>query len=252
MSSNNLYNCPKCGAQLDPGSFTCPYCGYENEEKAREREEKNLIELQQKHRQKLKALPGKMLNRYTLILGAVLALLILTCAGYAIVRSAVKNMEAKQAYQEKEAMLSHLEDLYRSGDYEKLKDEYYDSGYYGASFGKYSNTAEVYSLCKYAVSSLTLAAEAEVLRTPDHVGECLRAAFHCLARCRKLREEGFRYDEGQAVTSMEAEVTAVLSDVWGLTEQEIAEGVDRYADQSTDYSGLAAELITRSANRTGD
>ena len=245
MSSTDLYKCPNCGAQLDPGTFTCPYCGYENTEKAREQEEEELSKLRQKHRLKLKALPGKMVNRYTLILGAALALLVLAAAGYVITRSIIKNLEAEKAYQEKEAMLSHLEDLYQSGEYEKLKDEYYDSGYYGASFGKYSNTAEISSLRKYAVSSLTLAAESEILRTPDHLGECLRAAFHCLARCRKLREEGFLYGEEQAVSSMEADVTAVLTDVWGLTEEEIAEGLEKYVDRSTDYSGLAGELIAR-------
>ena len=245
MSSTSLFKCPNCGAQFDPEILRCPYCGYEITEKVREREEVFLRELKQKHRLTLKSLPGKMLNRYTVILGFVLAALILIAAGFEIAKNIGNTREAEREYREKEEMLAHLEDLYQNGEYEKMKDEYYDSGFYGASFGKYSNTAEIFSLSKYAIDSLMLTAEAQSLRTPEHLGENLQAAFRCLAHCRKMREEGFLYDEGKAVESMEAKVTDVMMHVWGVTEEEVAEGTERYVDRSTDYSDFAEELLMR-------
>ena len=245
MSQTNLYICPKCGGRLEPDTQTCPYCGYENPGKEQAREEEKLNRLKAEHREKMRKMPREMLKKGTSRIVLLLIFLAVAIAGVFAARYFLQKEKSSAEYSDKQKMLAHLEELYQAGEYEQLKDEYYDSGYYGASFGKYSNTAEIFSRYIYPKKSLLLALESESLCTVNYVSEDLRAAFYCLHRCQDMRDKGFTYGEQEAVEAMEADLLSVLKNSWRMTDEEIAQGFEQYVDRSTDYSELAARLISR-------
>ena len=241
-------NCPNCGALIPADAIICPYCQYENEELAKQAEEDKIEDLIEDHNEEVKRLPKKLVKKNTKVFAVVIIVLviILFSAVYMLNRTGRLIQESK--YTSKENLVDKLEEYYQAGDYEKVTDTYLDSNGWGGSFGKYANTADVYIDCHYAVESLKMAAEARGYtneQRENDLKDALRESIWALIHAQKFRDEGFNYGEGKAVDTLSGEVEDTLKNVWGITDQELANAKEVYVDKNTDYSELAHILVER-------
>ena len=248
-NANGKWICPSCGAVLDSRAVSCEFCGYENVARAEQQEVANLSDMASKHQQEISGIGNRMVKKSVKIVIAVVVVLIALFTVAVVSLSSVlrsfKENNVQKEYSGKEDALKHFEKLYQDKDYEKLKDEYYDSSYSGASFGKYANTAEIYSNYDYASFILDNCYNKSTFFRLDEVNNGLRNAFETLHRCEEMREKGFIYGEGDAIEDMEGQLLDVLKNQWLLTDEEISEGKERYVSPKTDYSDMAETVMKR-------
>ena len=242
--------CPKCGAVMGADGLICAHCGYENVKKAEKIEEAGIQALMDEHAETLKKMPKELVRKNTGRLFLIIALAVLGIVLAVVMSVIFGRKNSADEYDAKEAMIAHLEELYQKGDYEQIQKDFYDSDYYGASFGKYANTSEIFYKSKYAIESLELArtSSSEHLRSPESLSPVLCKTVSCLKCCRKMRDEGFIYGEKTAVETMERRVYEALYE-WGMTDEEIEDAINIYVDSKTDYTKLAKEIAERFKNR---
>ncbi len=253
MQRNNIFtfSCPNCGTTLRSNMVVCPYCGFENVAAAAREEQARLQNMNIMHQKEMQEIPEKMVKKHSkrVIIVVVIVAIVLAVGVLLAIRGTVNYKKTEVIkYDKKQEMLDKLEELYQKGDYEAVKDTYYDSDYYGASFGKYANTAEIFYLCKYGKETLTNSYESESLCNVEEVSNNLLNSFYALHRINQFRDEGFIYGEGEAVEKMEKELLDVMQGIWKMTDAEISEGSERYVDKHTDYSDLAKTIIDRKEN----
>ena len=243
------YECPNCGADLPEETVICPYCGYENEKLAKKAYDEEMDELSEKHVDSIKTMPKKMMKKSTKLLIVFIVGLALVFVTTNVLRYISGTRLEKLKYDNKQKMIEHLEELYQAGDYETMGDDFYDSNYFGDSFGKYANTAEIYYDVKFAKESLIFAAESEKYsKDTEELSNYLRKSFWALIRVNDMRDKGFIYGEGDAIEKLEADLISTMKETWLITDEEIKEGLSVYVDRNTDYTGLAKTLIDRKSS----
>lgn len=245
---NEEIYCPNCGALIPADAVICPYCQFENEDLARKAEEAGINELVQKHNDEVQKLPKKLVKKNTKLLFAVIVVLVLSVICVIYMFNKADRQIKESMYDRQEAHIAKLEEYYQAGDYKKMTDTLYEIKSWGGSFGKYSNTAEVYVDCHYSVEALEFAAEADGYtnaRREEELKEALRESIWALIHAQEFRDKGFIYGEGEAVDKLSGEVYDTLKNVWGITEQELEDAKEMYVDRNTDYSELAHILVER-------
>lgn len=233
--------CPKCGAEFDDLNIRCPFCGFYNDDLALKQEESEMEELRSRHETVMKKMPQALVikNRRRILSAMVAAVIFIIVA--VIAGSIIYNISERAKYAAKQKFIARLEEMYQNGEYDELFDAYYGKGYYGASFGKYENTADIAMERYYAVRDL------ETLSAGDadaaSLERALQKSFRCLYLAQRMREQGFIYGEGDAVEKLEDEMKSAMKELWGMSDDEIREGTERYDGRNTDYSELAERLI---------
>ena len=240
-------NCKNCGAPMNSGALTCPYCGYENEAAARAAHESELRGIYARIA-RLLHLPAERAARVSRIIvrGACVLIAVFVAALILsfIWSKVAPSVELKQQRETLEKMEAH----YRDGDYAALGElvERTDNAY-RAVYDKYTTVSFLY----WDVVSLEQSAPETagfVAGFPDGATLLdyeLDRAFGILAECAALEQNGFVYGEQAAVEQFRSRASAVLTDTLLLTGEEIAQGAALAAEaladdyyHETDWSAL--------------
>ncbi len=234
--------CPKCGAKHSENELKCPYCGYYNDSLSLKREEEKLENLHEEHLKTMKEMPAEMVTKSRRRMFTLLALFVIAAVIIIAVIMIVSDMIDKKDYNDMQAYMAELEELYSNGKYDELFDAYYNnSRFHGSSFGKYENTADVANARYYAVKSLKDCYDKN--GNADELAEALRKTFRCLKLAQRLRDKGFIYGEKEAVESIEAEMLDAIRDTYALTDEDIEEGINAYDGYDSDYSEMAERIL---------
>lgn len=231
--------CPNCGADLG-SKAACPYCGYENEEAA-----------QSQHKKEISAIYDKiavLLNRpveqarkitYALLGGtaALVVLFLLAMLGAFL----YSKVNPDLSYQQQETLLQQLEACYQAQDYAAMQTILDDTeNAYQSVYDKYSIIASMdqkltgaeADAASYGASVREAPIYADLLQYP------MSRSFEVLNQCRELEENGFVYEEEDAVRSLEARAQALLQETLLLTDEEIRQGMELQLQDEPDYTGL--------------
>lgn len=234
--------CPKCGAKRSDNEIKCPYCGYYNDSLSLKREEEKLEDLHEEHLKTMKEMPAKLVTKNQRRMFTLLALFVIAAVMIIAAVNIISDMIDRNEYNDMQAYIAELEEIYSRGDYDDLFDAYYNNTrFHGSTFGKYENTADVANARYYAVRSLKDCYEKK--GDVNELAEALRKTFRCLRMAQNLREKGFIYGEKEAVESIEAEMLAAISDTYALTDEDIEEGINTYDGYDSDYSEMAERIL---------
>jgi excinuclease UvrABC helicase subunit UvrB len=220
----------------------CPYCGYYNDSLALKREEEKLEVLHDEHVKTMEEMPVELVKKNRRRMFALLALFVITAVIVIAAINIVSDITDKKEYNDMQAYLAKLEEMYSRGDYDDLFDAYYNnSRFHGSTFGKYENTADVANARYYAVKSLKDCYENK--GDADDLAEALRKTFRCLKLAQNMREKGFIYGEKEAVESIEAEMLDTIRDTYDISDEDIEEGINAYQGYDSDYTEMAERIL---------
>lgn len=231
--------CPNCGAELDD-QLICPYCGYENEKAAQQRNKKELAAVYEK----IAAMLHAPVDRTRKILrglkiGAV-ALVCVFCLAFlgALIYS---HVAPERAFNKQQSNLEQLEVSYQAGDYEqmnRLLDKI--DGSYKAVYDKYTIIGRLYkNISRAEENAVSYAQNVKINHcSGDFLQYPMMNLFKALNECRELEENGFVYDEDTEVLAFDEQIRSVLRDVFMFTEEEIGQGLELQQEEEPDYSAL--------------
>lgn len=236
--------CKNCGVEFEDNLIQCPFCGAENVAESYRRQETYVDNLRKKS-DFLAVLPEWIVNllgrvmKHTAILAVGFFLLVLLIAflGTKIYSStAVWRMERN---------IAKLEKLYEAGDYEKLKQVYWDmEDTYGGSYEKYYRTVNTYSQVDWVMYNLEkFSGDYVEYISVEEVEDTLEDLIIVLHYIDEMRVDGFPYGEGKAMQEFEKCLREGIEEHLPMNASEFQTAYDKYSsEEETDY-GVEAELI---------
>ncbi len=236
--------CPNCGAELTGREGRCPYCGWEDPQKA-EAEQRSALGAIVRKTAELLHLPEKVCRRilrWVLILaGAALGVYLLVLAGTGIATVYRQN----RSYENRQKNLEILETYYTAGDYEAMLEylEKIPDGY-SASYGKYTAIGGIRRDLDLAeewldsqLNNLNYGRARDLIQPLARMG---RAA----AKLRELQDQGYVYGEKAEADALARELRDYLAEHLAMTPGEI-DGAADWTEDSPDLQALAEECYER-------
>lgn len=243
--------CKNCGAEYDDTLLQCPFCNAENTEEAYRRQQ-DYVEGYKRKASFLSRLPewivsttGNAMKRIAIIgMGIFLLVVLIAFIGTKIYSStAVWRMEMA---------IDKMEEYYQAGEYEKLKDYYYETDYIGgAAYEKYDRTVEVYSRMDWIMYQMEkMGDEYAKFITVDEAEDALDDTIECLYVIEEMEEAGFVYDEEKAMLEFREQLLDAVETYVPMTEQEFQAAYDKYvqaegAEKDIDFAEEARLIVER-------
>lgn len=236
--------CPNCGADMEMLE-RCPYCGTENESVAKKHQETEISGIYAKIAALRRAPQDQgYVKRITI---AVVTILCIT----AIVTLAVflkYRFAPERDFRLQTARVEQLEDLCDAGDFDGMNhilrglDDSHKTIY-----DKYTILGGLYEELVWVEENLP--ADLELAATypeaADYLNYDFDRLFYVLTECQKLEDAGWVFEEEDAVTLLRQRAIQLLTDELGLTEAEIARGLEIAGQEDPDYTQLSLLVAQR-------
>lgn len=239
--------CKDCGAEYDDTLIGCPFCGAENVEESYRRQAAYVNDLKKKNAF-MSMLPewivrclGKLMKHTAILaVGIFLVVLLVAFLGTKIYSStAIFRMERN---------IARLENLYDAGDYDKLKDVYWDmEDTYGGSYEKYARTVNVYSQTEWIMYNMEkLSGNYVKYVTAQEVEDMLEDLVSVLHKIDAMEEADFPYGEEKAMLEFRNILEEGRKEHLPLDEGEFQSVYDKYVeDGENNYTEEAALILKR-------
>lgn len=226
--------CPNCSAEFNENlTIVCPYCGYEYMKGARQEHQQEIDAIKKKTRE-VKQQSEKLVRKSThvllkvalIFLGVFLIIMLLTFI--------YKQFDSPEAAMEKqEKKLREFEEIYQSGDYEKLWEEiaYFSEGY-SATYRKYYNVGSLYHNYEWSdeanYNNAYYAPRITDVMTTEEILTDLKYSLRVLYDAQTYRDAGYVYGEQTAVEKIEADMKDSIMNYYCFVEEEYRELYDTY------------------------
>ena len=242
----SVKTCKNCNAKYDKDLITCPYCGAEDAEAAYQKQReyvdghKNRSKFWEKLPDTIVRLTDSAMKKTAFFaVGIFIVVLLIGFVGAKIYSSmGVWRMDRE---------IAKLESYYQAGDYEGLQEYFWSlDSTYGGVYEKYDRTIHAYLHVTWAVRDLEELADKDYINyhTAENVEELLEETIATLQELKGLEEEGFPYEEGDAILEFKEQLETAVRTYLPLTEEEFKDACDRYAeDGHNDYSNEAGWII---------
>lgn len=239
--------CKNCGAEYEDSLVSCPFCGAENVEESYRRQASYVNSLKKKSAF-MEKLPewivrclGKVMKHTAILaVGIFLVVLLLAFVGTKIYSStAIWRMERNVA---------KLEKIYQSGDYEQLKEVYWDmEDTYGGSYEKYARTVDVYWQTDWVMYNMEKLSDKYVQYiSVEEVEDMLEDLVSVLHEIDELEEDGFPYGEEKAMLEFRNILEEGRKEHLPLDEDEFQAVYEKYVeDGENNYTEEAALILKR-------
>ncbi len=239
--------CKNCGAEYEDSLVSCPFCGAENVEESYRRQASYVNSLKKKSAF-MEKLPewivrclGKVMKHTAILaVGIFLVVLLLAFVGTKIYSStAIWRMERNVA---------KLEKIYQSGDYEQLKEVYWDmEDTYGGSYEKYARTVDVYWQTDWVMYNMEKLSDKYVQYiSVEEVEDMLEDLVSVLHEIDELEESGFPYGEEKAMLEFRNILEEGRKEHLPLDEDEFQAVYEKYVeDGENNYTEEAALILKR-------
>lgn len=241
--------CPNCGAALPENTAACPFCGCENEKAAEAHQDADVAGIYKKIAMLLQ-MPVHTVRRASRILLRTAAVLACVFAAVLLASFFYARIAPEASYQRQQKQIETLEKLYQAKDYAAMNEKLgkMDDAHL-AVYEKYQTVGRLFdSLSQLEEScSETAAFVAKYPEGADLLDYEMKQLFLLLDECADLEAAGYIYGEEEAAAEMESRARSLLSDVFRLTDQEIAQGMELARQDDADYSALRARSAARLA-----
>lgn len=244
--------CSFCGARYDDSEKTCPYCGSENVEYSLREQEEFLRDIKEKRRRLNEEIPRERIKRAHGAISAAAAVAVIAISALIVIATAFSVIRVKNRRKNQMQTLDILEQYYQNRQFDEMRDYYYNSSEtYSATYDKYYYMSDAWYFFSTGRTFLAEDLEqfrkygdsAEVFR--DSVSYDLGCLFRALHILQELEDNGYVYNEKDGADYMREQITEVLLETAGLTQEQIDHGISIYEDFETDYGYLADEILGR-------
>lgn len=239
--------CKNCNGEFKETLLVCPYCGAENERRAREEQLEYIEDVQDKIEDLKKEAPKeaarKASNRVVKITAVVVAVFFLLL----ILVWIVSRFMADTALERQNKHLEILEGYYQNSEYDKISDYMNKNDLYGISYYKYDEIAMLYDRMEYDLEDIQRSMEQITqyeFETRDVVWEMMDG-LDALKKIYDMEQDGFRYGNEDAAREIEEQYIKAMTEILLLTEEEIEAAVPEYVDEEEANMELAAVVAAR-------
>lgn len=237
--------CKNCGAEIDEKLLLCPYCNSENE-KVAQKEQNEYIEDYKNKIKELESVPDRMIKKSSkamLLVAGISLIVFLMCI---IIGYGASKCVGDDSIEKRDKHIDKLEKYYDDGDYEKIGDYLDSKNLYGTFYEKYRRTYDLYDGMDWKIESIER--EVEFIEKYDadvsNVATSIGYVMGELEKIRKIEEEGFIYEEEDAILYIKSRYFEILKEKMMITEQEIEAGIDEYIE-TKNCEKLAEIVIER-------
>ena len=241
--------CKDCGAEYDDNLIKCPFCGAENVAESYRRQASYINDLKKKSAflamlpDGIVSLLGKIMKHTAILaVGGFLIVLLLAFLGTKIYSStAIWRMERN---------IAKLEKLYEAGEYETLKEVFYDmDDTYGGSYEKYARTVNIYWQTDWIMYNMEKLSGKYVEHVSvEEVEDMLEDLMDVLHTIDEMESDGFPYGEEKAVLEFKKILEEGIKEHLPMDASEFQAAYDKYAEVEAgedDYTKEAAFVLER-------
>lgn len=239
--------CKNCGAEYDDNMLQCPFCNAENTEEAYRRQ-RDYVDGYKRKAHFLSRLPEWIVGitgnamKHIAIIAMVLFLIVVLLAFIGT------KIYSATAVWRMDRAVAKMERYYQAGEYEKLKEYYYNTDYIGgAAYEKYDRTVHVYARMDWLMYELEkLDSDYVAYVTVEEVEDALDDVMGSLHDIEEMEEAGFIYDEEKAMLEFKEQILDAVEIYVPMTEEEFQTAYDRYnPEEDTDYAEEAEIIVER-------
>lgn len=152
--------CKSCSAEYDDNVLTCPYCGSENKEAARELKE-DILENYDREAEHIKTMaeqyPEKTARKWTKKIVCVAAILLALGIVLGMIAIVAGKLSVNVGYKSSQKHVERLEELFLAGDYAKIEEYLDKKGLYDVTYDKYTEVKRVYTYDSYMRNDMQFA-----------------------------------------------------------------------------------------------
>ncbi len=192
-------------------------------------------------------LPHKIVKKsskyMTIIAGGVIAFFVMCVIGVYIASNGIGDISLKV----REKHIEVLEGYYDAGVYGKMGDYLDSHNLNGATYEKYYRVYSLYDGVEWRKEAIIN--EAEAIKIIDisveDVSRTMTYVFEELAEMKSFEEEGFVYDEEEAILSFRENYISTLKEYMLLSDDEIEKAIEVYIEKKNcdDVATLVIERI---------
>ena len=236
--------CKNCGAEIDDNLNNCPYCGTENHKKAEEIH-RNVMNAYEKQAQLWQEKPQTAARHSSYFVMIVIVGFIVIGVIAAGILFAVRRVMVNNKYNSNQKNLAKLEEIYQSGDYEKLYDtwESMSDAKYSSVYEKYDRICRMYQYVDWAEEYMDWEVSYAVSNDSADSLSGVEYLLEALVICKSCEDAGYVYEEEAGAEYFSDVAYGYLEDVYLLEEDEIDSYVEKlaaadYNDKETYFSEI--------------
>lgn len=244
--------CKNCGGTYEETQELCPYCGAENEKRARmvQREyveqKRDLVDEVQSTVAKKKA---KRISNYV---AGICFLAVVVFLVYAAGTWAISKKQSEQALEQQMKKINALESYYQNEEFDQMAEYIRENRIYGVSYGKYTEIADLYTAYKRNKPDLEMCRERLYIYgkvEPEEIVWDMICALNEMHQIDEMRKKDFVYgNEEEAMEIWDLYMTK-MKEIFLFTEEEIEEVLSGF-EMDKDKNMKTAELAAGRMNET--
>lgn len=233
--------CKSCGAEYEDKLLVCPYCGSENENRAREEQLDYIEEVKEKIEEVRSQAPVKAAKRASDMVVKIVGAMIGVFLVVALAVWAYSTFSANGALKKQTKQIEKLEAFYQAQEFEKMSEFIEKEKLRGATFYKYIDIADLYDRVPYIMEEMDFCldkVQRYELEANDVVWELMDGLYQ-LKHIYDYEQEGFIYGNEDAAAAIREIYIEKMTKVFLLTEEEIDHCLPEYVNEREENIEIA-------------
>lgn len=241
--------CKNCGGTYEETQDLCPYCGAENEKRARMVQKEYIEHRKDEIEEFQNNAPKKKAKRISDRVAILCVIVVVVFLGVAAGTWVVSKKKSEQALGQQMEQLNVLETYYQNKEYDQMAEYIREHQIYGISYRKYTEIADLFRAYKRKLPDLEMCRERLYIYgsvKPEEIVWDMISAFSEMQKIDQMKQNDFIYGNEAEAMEIWNLYTDKMKEIFLLTEEEIEEKVSEFEsdeDKNMEIAKIAAKRM---------